>query len=85
MKNFKPCWPVIIAVALGVTLVSCENDRRVEQYEKERFMHQINIPAFEEVFERSQKVFDEQELAEIIYPEGLDLDQVETEETGFSK
>ena len=87
MKNFKVNLPLVLAITLAVTVTSCENERRVEEYNKTKLLREI--PSFEQVFERTEKVIEETPIDEIIIPEGLILEDTETtentEETGFSK
>lgn len=89
MKNFKASWAAILGIAIGVTLVSCHNEKQTKEYERQQYLNSINVPAFEEVFEQATTNFDNLELDPIIVPEGLDLEEeVEeeiTEETGFHK
>ena len=94
ISNLKPSWAGILAIAVACSVISYHNNKLAEETKKDQYIHQINIPTFEEVFEPAVKSFDELEtqLNEVIIPEGLHLDQIEseeaeemTEEAGFSK
>ena len=89
IKNLKPSWASILAIAIACTCISYHNNKQAEEYQKEQYIHQINIPKFEDVFEAATTSFDSLEIDPIIVPEGLDLEEeVEeevTEETGFHK
>lgn len=87
MKNLKVHWAGILAIAIAASITSCNNERRVEEYNKTKLLREM--PSFEQVFERTEKVIEETPIDEIIIPEGLILEDTETtentEETGFSK
>ncbi len=77
MKKLKVNWPLVVAVAVAVSLVSCHNTKVAEQHEEN--LIQINKVKFEETFNRADFTLPEVELEEIIIPEELE------EEAGFSK
>ena len=84
VKNLKVAWPTILAVVLGVSLVSCHNEKMKEEAEKQ--MWQNNLVTFEETFVKADRTVKDYELEEIVIPEGLILEEENIEEeAGFSK
>ena len=82
MKKLNISWPALVGVVVAFTLISCNNQKAQEKYEKEQAIANINIPAFEEVFEKANREMDELPIDEIIIPEGL---EVEEEDTSFTR
>lgn len=76
MKKIQINWPVIMAIALGVSLVSCNNEKMQEEHRKQQAWE--NLTTIEESFERTKEhLFEGYEIDEVIRPE--------ESENGFSK
>ena len=39
MKNFKASWAAILGIAIGVTLVSCHNEKQTKEYERQQYLN----------------------------------------------
>ena len=63
MKKFKVNWPGIIAVSIGLTLVSCHHDKVQEKYKAEQTKPVIESINMEDMFQPAEKY----KIDEIIY------------------
>ena len=59
ISNLKPSWAGILAIAVACSVISYHNNKLAEETKKDQYIHQINIPTVEEVFEPAVKSFDE--------------------------
>lgn len=59
MKNLKINWPAIIGITVALTLVSCHNEKKAEEYKKEQAWN--NITSMEQnLNEAKQNIFDQE-------------------------
>ena len=69
MKNLKIYLPQILAIATAVTLVSCHNDRMIEEHKEEVRRRQIEVPKVEDILipiEDGSSLYLEKDFTEVV-------------------
>jgi hypothetical protein len=73
---------VLVAMALTVSIISCNNEKMAEKYQQE--MNRSTFASFEDSFEKSKFLLQEDpELEEVIIPEELETET--TVEAGLGR
>lgn len=67
MKKLRVNWPAIIGISVALALVSCHNEKKMEDYKKQQVNN--NTKRIEETYKEALESLYHLNTDEVIYPE----------------